>query len=108
MFVASLLLALAIVVEVAATAALPRTDSLTQVGWTAFVLAGYALAIWLLAKVVQTMPVSVAYAVWAGAGTALVAVISVLLLGEHLDLVKVGGLAAIVVGVVLVNLTTAH
>jgi multidrug transporter EmrE-like cation transporter len=37
-----------------------------------------------------------------------VAVISVLLLGEHLDLVKVGGLAAIVVGVVLVNLTTAH
>ncbi len=108
MFVASLLLGLAIVVEVVATAALPRTASLTNVGWTALVLGGYALSVWLLAKVVETMPVSVAYAVWSGAGTALVAVIGVLVLGENLDGVKVAGLAAIVAGVVLLNLNAAH
>jgi multidrug transporter EmrE-like cation transporter len=107
-FIASLLLGFAILVEVAATASLPRTASLTNVGWTAFVLGGYAVSIWLLAKVVQIVPVSVAYAVWSGAGTALVAVIGVLVLGEHMGAVKVAGLAAIVAGVVLVNLSTAH
>ena len=108
MFVTSLLLALAIVVEVTATAALPRTEGLSNSGWSAFVIGGYAVAIWLLAKIVKTMPVSVAYAVWSGAGTALVAVIGVLVLGERLGGLKVTGLAAIVVGVVLVNLSTGH
>jgi multidrug transporter EmrE-like cation transporter len=107
MFVASLLLGFAILVEVAATASLPRTAGLTNVGWTAFVLGGYAVSIWLLAKVVQTLPVSVAYAVWSGAGTALVAVVGVLVLGEQLGAVKVVGLAAIVAGVVMVNVNGA-
>ena len=108
MFVASVLLGLAIVVEVAATAALPRTGGFTNPAWTAAVLAGYGLSIWLLAKVVDTLPVSVTYAVWSGAGTALVAALGVLVLGEHLDAVKVAGLAAIIVGVVLINLQGAH
>ncbi|MDQ3663310.1 MAG: multidrug efflux SMR transporter [Actinomycetota bacterium] len=108
MFVAAVLLGLAIVVEVAATAALPRTGGFSNPGWTAAVLAGYGLSIWLLAKVVDTLPVSVTYAIWSGAGTALVAALGVLVLGEHLDAVKVAGLAAIVVGVVLINLQSAH
>lgn len=108
MLFASMLLGLAIVVEVSATAMLPRTESFTRPVWTVVVLGGYAVSIWLLARVVQTMPVSVAYAVWAGAGTALVAVIGVMLLHEHMDLVRGFGLAAIVVGVVLVNLHPAR
>ncbi len=108
MLVASVLLGLAIVVEVAATAALPRTAGFTNPAWTAAVLAGYGLSIWLLAKVVDTLPVSVTYAVWSGAGTALVAALGVFVLGEHLDAVKLTGLAAIVVGVVLINLQGAH
>ena len=108
MLLAAGLLGLAIVVEVAATASLPRTDGLTNVGWTAFVLAGYALSIWLLARVVETVPVSVAYAVWSGAGTALVATIGFFLLGEQMGLARLVGLVAIVVGVVLVNLTATH
>lgn len=108
MFFASAVLGLAIVVEVVATALLPRTGGFTAPGWTLLVLAGYALSIWLLAYVVQTMPVSVAYAIWSGAGTALVALIGVSLLGEGVDAVKVAGLAAIVAGVVLVNLQSVH
>ena len=92
MFVAAVLLGLAIVVEVGATAALPRTGGFTNPAWTAAVLAGYGLSIWLLAKVVDTLPVSVTYAVWSGAGTALVAALGVLVLGEHLDAVKVPAL----------------
>ena len=57
-------------------------------GWSAAVLAGYGLSIWMLTVVVKQMPVSVAYAVWAGAGTALVAVVGLLFMGEHLNWIK--------------------
>jgi small multidrug resistance pump len=107
-FLAYVLLALAIVAEVVASALLPRTAGFTSPGWSALVLGGYALAIWLLALVVRQVPVSVAYAVWAGAGTALVAVIGALFLGEGLGLGKAFFLALIVAGVVGLNLVGAH
>lgn len=105
---AFLLLLLAIACEVASTAALPRTDGFREPGWTAFVVAGYAASAWLLALVVRTLPVSVAYAVWAGLGTAAIAVIGVLLLGERWDAVKVGAISLIVAGVVVLNLHSPH
>lgn len=108
MYVATALLLAAIGVEVAATALLPRTEGFTRLGWTAAVLGGYAVSFWLLALVVRTIPVSVAYAVWAGLGTALVAVIGYLFLGEQLGALKTVSLALIVVGVVGLNLAGAH
>lgn len=98
------LLFTAIGVEVAASAALPRTDSFRNPAWTVLVLGGYALSIWLLALVVKDLPVSIAYAVWAGLGTAGMAVVGVLFLDERLDALKAGALALIVLGVVLLNL----
>jgi small multidrug resistance pump len=100
----AVLLLIAIAVEVCATAALPRTKGFTEPGWAVFVVAGYATAAWLLAVVVRRMDVSVVYAVWAGLGTAAIAVIGWLWLGDTMTPVKAGGLALIVAGVVLVNL----
>ena len=108
MAIAWALLMTAIGVEVAASAALPRTQSFRDPAWTAVVLAGYATSIWLLALVVKHMPVSIAYAVWAGLGTAGMAVVGVLFLDERLDLMKAAALALIVLGVVLLNLAGAH
>ena len=71
-------------------------------------LAGYGLSIWLLTLVVRHIPVSIAYAVWAGLGTAGIAVVGVLFLGERLDVVKVAALSLIVLGVGLLNLRGAH
>jgi len=103
-----MLLLSAIGVEVAATAALPRTQSFREPTWTILVLGGYALSIWLLAMVIRHIPVSVTYAVWAGLGTAGIAVVGVLLLGERLDLMKALALAMIIGGVVVLNLHGAH
>jgi small multidrug resistance pump len=100
------LLLIAILVEVAATSALPRTHGFREPVWTALVLGGYALSIWLLAIVVRTLPVSTAYAVWAGLGTAAVAFVGVTVLGERWDWITASALAMIVVGVVLLNLHT--
>jgi small multidrug resistance pump len=98
----------AIGVEVASTAALPRTHGFRDPLWTALVLGGYALSIWLLAIVIRNIPVSVTYAVWSGLGTAGIALVGVLLLGERFDLVKGLALSMIIGGVVLLNLHAAH
>jgi len=108
MYVAILLLLTAIGIEVAATALLPRTDGFTEPLWSLGVVAGYAASIWLLAIVVRTLPVSTAYAVWSGVGTAVVAVISYLWLGEQMTLLKAASLGLIVAGVVGLNLAGAH
>ena len=105
---AAVLLAVAIGVEVGATALLPKAQGFTNPAWSLVVVLGYGFSIWLLAIVVRSMPVSVAYAVWAGVGTAVVAVIGFLFLGESMSWFKATSLAMIVLGVVGLNLVAAH
>jgi small multidrug resistance pump len=102
------LLLVAILIEVAATSALPRAQGFRDPLWTALVLGGYAVSIWLLALVVRQLPVSTTYAVWSGVGTAVVAFVGAMWLGERWDWVTVSALAMIVVGVVALNLHVAH
>jgi small multidrug resistance pump len=54
--------------------------------------------------VVQRLPVSVTYAVWSGLGTAAIAVVGVVFLGESWNAVKVTALVLIIVGVLVLNL----
>lgn len=108
MYAALGLLLAAIAAEVAASAALPRTQGFRDPLWTVLVVGGYAVSIWLLALVVRHMPVSTAYAIWAGLGTAAVAVIGALWLGESLNPMKVAALGMIIAGVVVLNLQGAH
>lgn len=103
-----LMLVSAITVEVGATAALPRTHGFRDLGWTAAVLGGYALSIWLLAVVIRQIPVSVTYAVWSGAGTAGIALVGVVLLDESWDALKGVALLLIIGGVLILNLHGAH
>jgi small multidrug resistance pump len=98
----------AIGVEVASTAALPRTHGFREPLWTGLVLGGYALSIWLLALVIRDIPVSVTYAVWSGLGTAGIALVGVLLLDEPWDLLKGLALLMIIGGVVVLNVHGAH
>jgi small multidrug resistance pump len=102
-FAAIVMLMAAIGIEVAATALLPRAEGFTNPGWSVGVLLGFGLSIWLLSLVVRTVPVSVAYAVWAGVGTAAVAVAGHVFLGESMTWLKALSLALIVVGVVGLN-----
>lgn len=102
------LLIAAIGAEVASTASLSRTHGFRDPLWTALVLSGYALSIWLLAVVIRHIPVSITYAVWSGLGTAGIVLVGVLFLGERLTLVQTSALALIIVGVVVLNLSSAH
>lgn len=108
MLIAYALLATAIGVEVASTTLLSRTDGFRNIPMSALVLGGYALSIFLLAQVVKTIPTYIAYAVWAGAGTALVAAVAIVLRGEPATAAKVIGVVLVVAGVVLLNVTGAE
>ena len=105
---AAVLLVVAIGVEVAATALLPKAAGFTQPSWSIVVVAGYALSIWMLALVVRAIPVSIAYAVWAGVGTAAVALIGFFFLGESMSWLKATSLGLILLGVVGLNLVGSH
>jgi small multidrug resistance pump len=50
------------------------------------------------------IPLGIAYAVWSGAGTALIAVIGVVLYRQKLDLPALLGIGLIVAGVLVLNL----
>ncbi|KAA1374876.1 DMT family transporter [Aeromicrobium fastidiosum] len=108
MFIAAALLAVAIATEVVATAVLPRAEGFTDPGWSAVVVAGYAVSIWLLTLVVREIPVSVTYAIWAGAGTAAIAVVGVIFLDEPVTVLKIVAISLIIAGVVLINLQGSH
>ena len=108
MLIAAALLGIAIISEVLATAALPRAEGFTDPLWTTAVVAGYAFSIWLLTIVVKEIPVSVTYAIWAGLGTAAIAVVGVVFLDEPVNIVKVVALGLIIGGVVLLNVQGSH
>ena len=99
-----LLLACAIAGEVGATSLLPRTDGFTVLLPSIAVLAGYAVSFVLLSQVVKSLPVAVAYAIWSAAGTAAVAAIGAVFLGQSLTGRQVAGLVLVVVGVALLQL----
>jgi small multidrug resistance pump len=105
---AYVLLLLAIVAEVIGTTLIRSTEGFTRLWPTVATLSCYGLAFFFLAQAVRTIPVSVAYAMWAGLGTAAIAAIGSAFLGEPLTIAKVVGIALVVAGVVVLNLGGVH
>jgi small multidrug resistance pump len=105
---AGVLLGLAIVVEVCATLALRASDGLTKPPLVAAVVIGYATSFWLLALVLRDISVGTSYAIWSGVGTAALAIIGMIALGEPATGLRIAAIALIVVGVVALNLQGAH
>ncbi|HIX61720.1 MAG TPA: multidrug efflux SMR transporter [Candidatus Halomonas stercoripullorum] len=97
-------LALAIVAEVIGTSALKATEGFTRPGPTLIVVIGYGIAFYLLSLVLRTLPVGVAYAIWAGMGIVLVTLVALLVYGQRPDPPAVLGIALIVTGVVVIQL----
>lgn len=104
---AAVFLATAIVVEIVATLALRSSDGFSRPGPTLVAVGGYVLAFALLSQALKTIEVGIAYAVWAGVGTAAITVIGIVALGESSAALKLIGTALIVVGVVLLNVSSA-
>jgi small multidrug resistance pump len=98
------MLALAIGTEIIATTSLKYTEGFTRLVPSVITAIGYALAFWFLSQALKDIPVSTAYAVWSGVGTATVAFIGIAFLGEPGGVVKTIGIGFIIGGVVLLNI----
>lgn len=105
-----LFLALAIVGEVIATTFLKFTSGERAVWWAyPIVVVGYLFAFTMLAQTLQRdVPLGIAYAIWAGVGVVLVALISWLAFGETLTWQQLVGMGLVVGGVVLLELGGKH
>jgi small multidrug resistance pump len=101
-------LIIAIVAEIIATTAIRSSHGFTVLLPSIVTVAGYAVAFAFFAQALKSLDLGIAYAIWAGVGTATVAVIGILVFGEPGSAAKTAGLALIVAGVVLLNLQGAH
>lgn len=97
------LLFVAIVAEVIATSTLKATEGFTRLWPSVIVVACYETAFLLLALTLKTMPVGIVYAVWSGAGVALVTLVGWLVLGQALNAAGLFGVVLIVGGVIVIN-----
>jgi small multidrug resistance pump len=101
-------LAAAIASEIVGTVFLRFTDGFTRPAPSTLAIATYAASLWLTALALRELEISLAYAVWAGVGTAAVAVIGMAVLGESVNVLKVASIALVIGGVVGLNLSGAN
>lgn len=104
-------LAIAIAAEVVATTSMKAISGFSKPLPLILVITGYGLAFSMLTLVVRSIPVGVAYAIWAGLGIVLVSIAAAVLYDQKLDLPAMLGMGLIVAGVVVIQLfsgSTGH
>ncbi|MEM1387003.1 MAG: SMR family transporter [Pseudomonadota bacterium] len=104
-------LILAVLAETIGTSALQASQQFTRPIPSIIVVVAYALAFYLLAQVLRTVPVGIAYAIWSGCGIIFIALIGLIAFGQRLDWPAVAGIALILAGILIINLfstATAH
>ena len=65
---------------------------------------GMSSSFYVLSKALNLIPLSIAYAIWSGIGTALTALIGVYIWKEELSMTAVAGIVLTIIGVILLNL----
>lgn len=103
-----LYLVVAILMEVGGTTAMKLSDGLTRPVPVLVMVGCYAAAFVGLALALKQMEVGIAYALWSGVGTAVIAVIGVAFLGESLSVLKVVSVGFIVLGVTGLGLASGQ
>ncbi|MFB7275218.1 DMT family transporter [Streptomyces sp. NPDC056244] len=102
------LLAAAIAAEVAGTTAMKYSEGFSRLWPSLITVVGYVIAFALLSQTLKTLSVGTAYAIWSGAGTAAIAAIGMIFMGESTSALKLAGIALVIAGVLVLNLGGAH
>lgn len=98
-----LLLVVAILSEVTGSLALQAATE--HPGWFVLVGTGYVVSFAAFSMALQRgVPVGVGYGIWSASGVVITAVAAAILFGEPLTPLMLGGIAVIIVGVLLVEL----
>ncbi len=103
-----LLLAFAILLELSGTICLKLSYGFSRlvpsIGVVCFYLGSFAL----MAQSLKSLEVGIVYAIWAGVGTALIAIVGVLAFGESVTAFKILGLLMIIGGTLFLRMASAQ
>ena len=102
-----LILCLSIALEVCGTVCLKLSDGMSRplpiLGVVLFYLSAFAL----MSSSLKSLEIGTVYAIWAAAGTALIAIIGIVFFGESIASGKIVGLAFVIAGVVLLKVSSS-
>ena len=102
-----LYLILAIVLEVAGTTAMKISDGFTKTMPSIAMVVFYLLSLTALTFALKKIDMSVAYAIWAGVGVALITAIGVFYFKEPLTPIKAVSVILIIAGVIGLHLSSS-
>ena len=102
-----LILCLSIALEVCGTVCLKLSDGMSRplpiLGVVLFYLSAFAL----MSTSLKSLEIGIVYAIWAAAGTALIAIIGIVFFEESIASGKIVGLAFVIAGVVLLKVSNS-
>lgn len=97
-------LGVAIVLELVSTSMMKASMGFTKLVPSVAFIVGMSSSFYILSQALTSIPLSIAYAIWSGIGTALTALIGMFIWKEQLNLYSALGILLIVMGVVVLNL----
>jgi len=100
------LVGFAVIAEIAAALSLRYSNGFTRALPTIFALISFASAFYLVSLALLQLPVSTVYPIWAGGGTAGVALLGILVLKEQKNIWKLLGVTMVVAGIVTLNIAS--
>ncbi|WP_375507127.1 DMT family transporter [uncultured Nostoc sp.] len=93
----------AILFEVSGTTCMKLSQGFTKIGPSILIVVFYGLCFTFLTLALKKLEVSVAYSVWAGLGTVLIAIIGIFWFRESATLIKLISIGLIIMGVIGIN-----
>ena len=96
----------AILLEVCGTTCMKLSQGFTKLTPSLLLFVFYALSFGAVTLAIKRIEVSVAYAIWSGLGSALIAGVGIIWFKESLSLLKLASLVFIILGIVGLNLST--
>ncbi len=98
-----LYLALAIILEVIGSSFLKASNGFSKLLPSIITVVAMCGCFFFLSQALKSIPLGFAYAIWAGVGIILTALVSVIIFKQNLDIPAIIGITFIVIGVVILN-----
>lgn len=94
----------AIISEVIATSSLKLSEGFSNLIPSITTIIGYIVSFFFLSLAIKTIPLSIAYTLWAGIGTVAIVLISIFVFKQPVDIPAILGIILITVGVIVIQL----
>lgn len=98
-----LFLGLAICLEVVGSSFLAKSNGFTKLMPSIITVIAFSACFFFFSQALKSIPLGIAYAIWAGLGIVLTATVSVIVFKQKLDTPAILGMLLIVAGVVVIN-----